>query len=81
MKLKEYMKEKGLTERKFAPLVGTSQQHINNIIRGKANPSLELVNIIEEVTEGKVTFKDLFNPKAPSRLQSAQKRKKTKRKE
>ena len=76
MKLKDYLKEKDITEDFFAASIGVSQVHVNYITRGKRNPSIELSRIIEKATDGKVTVYDLFNPEAPSRLKSRNKRKK-----
>ena len=68
MKLKDFMKERSLTERQFSSILGISQQHLNFIIRGKSTPSIELIRRIIEATNGKVTIGDLYNPDAPSRL-------------
>ena len=38
--LKELRKEKGLTVRKIAPMVGISFSHYNDIENGRRNPSL-----------------------------------------
>ena len=76
MKLKDYMKTEGLTERKMADSFGVSQQYINYIVRGKRNPSLEMARIIEEKTGGVVTTEDLFNPNIPSRLSMRKRNKK-----
>ena len=70
MKLQEYLKQKDVTQTSFASSVGVAQSHINNIIRGKKSPSPKLTKKIEEMTDGKVSFEDLFNPEAPSRLKS-----------
>jgi transcriptional regulator with XRE-family HTH domain len=75
MKLRDFMHKKGLTERAFAKSLGTSQQHLNFIIQGKRNPSLELARIIESETRGEVSISELFNPSAPSRLKSRRKKK------
>jgi transcriptional regulator with XRE-family HTH domain len=68
MKLKDFMKENFFTERRFASVLGISQQHLNFIIRGKSSPSIQLIQRIIKATNGKVTLDDLSNPEAPSRL-------------
>ena len=40
--LKDLRKEKGLTVRKIAPLLGISFSHYNDIENGRRNPSLKL---------------------------------------
>ena len=55
---------------KFAEMVGVTQPHITNILSGRKNASVALTKKIEEVTEGRVTFKDIFNTEAPSRLKN-----------
>jgi len=68
MKLKEYLKMKGLTEYDFADILGITQPHVNYIVNGKKNASAGLAKRIEDVTNGQVTFNDLYSSKAPSRL-------------
>jgi len=68
MKLLDYLKKHKLTHENFADMVGVKRPFITNILNGKKNPSAALVNNIQLVTKGAVTFKDLFNPGAPSRL-------------
>ena len=68
MDLSKYLKEKKLTRFAVAKRLGISPRHMSDICNKKHNPSLELVQRIEDFTEGKVTFKDLFIPNAPTRL-------------
>lgn len=68
MKLKEYLKMKCLTEYDFADILGITQPHVNYIVNGKKNASAGLAKRIEDVTNGQVTFNDLYSSKAPSRL-------------
>jgi transcriptional regulator with XRE-family HTH domain len=68
MKLEEYLKKKKLTQVAFGFLYGISSIHINRLIRGKSNPSINLAKHIEEVTNGAVTMQELFNPNAPARF-------------
>ena len=73
MKLRDFMNKMGLTERAFAQNLGISQQHLNFIIQGKRNPSLEIARMIESETLGEVSISELFSPTAPSRLKSRKK--------
>ena len=68
MKLRDFLKKNEITEEEFSDSVGSSQAHINYIIRGKRNPSLDLARRIIKATDGKVNIADLFNPEAPTRL-------------
>ena len=74
MDLKDYLKNYSLYQEKFASLVGISQAHLSNILRGRKSPSFQLAKRIQEETNGKVTFEDLFNPEAPSRLKKRRKK-------
>lgn len=42
------MDELGLTQKKFASLMGCSQQYVSKILKGKENLSLETISKIEE---------------------------------
>ena len=68
MYLKEYLKQQKLTQVAFSSLAGISSIHINRLIRGKSNPSINLAKHIEEVTNGAVTVYELINADAPSRF-------------
>ena len=70
MKLEDYLKERSLTKKDFADLVGVSNPQIIRIINKTRNPSSHLMKRIEELTDGKVTMQDLFNPETPSRLRA-----------
>ena len=49
-------------------MVGVACVQITRIINGQQNPSAHLTYKILEVTKSAVTFEDLFNPNAPSRM-------------
>lgn len=70
MKLSEYLKTYNLTHKEFGKRVGVSQAHITNILSGKKNASLALTSRIEKETNREVTFNDIFNVTAPSRLKN-----------
>jgi transcriptional regulator with XRE-family HTH domain len=75
MKLQEYFRLNNLSQKDFAVLVGVSEVHISQILRGIKNPSIQLIRRIETVTKGTVTVTDLFHPEAPSRLKNMEKNK------
>jgi len=70
MKLAEYLKIHSLTHKEFGKLVGISQPHVTNILSGRKNASVALIKRIEEVTKRSVTFNDIFNSEAPTRLKN-----------
>lgn len=61
MTLREFLEEKRITYREFAEQLNIHLQSLKNIAYGKKKPSLELAIRIEELTEGRVTPKDLLN--------------------
>jgi len=79
MKLKDYIKKKGLTETEIAAHIGITQQHINQLARMLSNPSLPLAKKIQEKTNGLVTIEEMLNPELPSRLDIRRKKKKMKK--
>lgn len=48
--LRDYLEESNISQSEFAIRLGVSQKHINNIINGKANMSIELIANIERLT-------------------------------
>ena len=63
MKLADYLKEKKLTQREFAKIIGVEQACINYYLKGKRKPIKRIARIIEEKTCGLVKKEDLvFNP-------------------
>ena len=74
MKLQEYFRLNNLSQKDFAVLVGVSEVHISQILRGIKNPSIQLIRRIETVTKGTVTVTDLFHHEAPSRLKNMEKK-------
>jgi len=68
MRLEEYLKKYKITCKSFGAKVGVSDAQVTRIINKKRNPSPHLMKRIQEETNGEVSFEDLFNPEAPSRL-------------
>lgn len=63
MELKEYLKKYGITKTGFARRMGVTYDTVINIINGKAYPSAKTAQKIVELTNGEVTFEDLFKKK------------------
>jgi transcriptional regulator with XRE-family HTH domain len=61
MHLKEYLEEKGLSYSAFAKQLGIHIQYIKSISCGIRSPGLKLALRIEELTEGKVTPREMID--------------------
>jgi len=57
-KLKQYLKEHGLTQAQFAERIGITRMGLSHILCGRRRPSTRLIIKIVEATEGKVTAED-----------------------
>ena len=75
LRLKEYLRVNKISYKNFGEIVGVSDAQITRIIKRQQNPSAHLTHKILEATKNAVTFEDLFNPEAPSRLHLKRKRK------
>lgn len=62
MTLKEWMKDKGLTEQGMANIVGVSQTAIHRYCTGRV-PRPALVLRIKKLTRGQVTERDWYSPR------------------
>lgn len=60
MTIEEYIVRKNLTQRDFASIVGVSQPAVHAWINGKKHPAPWHARKIVEVTQGQVTFEDLY---------------------
>jgi transcriptional regulator with XRE-family HTH domain len=63
MILGKYLLANGLTQAVFATAAGLDQSTVSRLVLGRANPSLDLLRHISDVTGGKVTPNDFL--KAP----------------
>ncbi|MCB9093038.1 MAG: helix-turn-helix transcriptional regulator [Halobacteriovoraceae bacterium] len=63
MELKDYLKKYCVTKTGFAKRLGVTYDSVLNIINGKAYPSAKTAQKIVELTNGEVTFEDLFKRK------------------
>jgi len=68
MKLQDYLKKYSIRQAELSRILRVSQAHVNNILKGRKSPSIQLIKRIKEATEGNVTADDLINSEAPSRL-------------
>jgi len=59
--IQRFIESQGLTQADFAKQVGLSRQQINNVVKGRSNPSLRTIRKIVEVTGGEITLLDLFS--------------------
>lgn len=50
----QYLKRNGLSQKEFAATVGCSGAHLNEIIKGKKTPGLELAFEIDKATAGEI---------------------------
>lgn len=60
MTLAEYLKDKKLTQRRFAALVGVSPSYLNEIVQGVKAPRMAVAAKIESLTDGAVPMAALL---------------------
>jgi len=60
MKLKQYIRQARMTQTQFAKQTGLSLSSVSRIISGERQPSLRVMQIIYQVTNGKVKADDFF---------------------
>lgn len=63
-KLSEYLADTGTTQRDFAARINVDKSTMSRLVARKFNPSLPLVNLIEEATGGQVRATDLVKDDA-----------------
>jgi len=59
MSLKEWLEKEGMQTSKFAYKIGVTPSHMLMIKNGKIKPGLLLAKMIESITNGKVTVKEM----------------------
>lgn len=64
MKLKQYLHEKGLTDREFGEAVGASERAVIKWKRGERVPRPDAMSRIIEATSGLVTANDFYSDQA-----------------
>ena len=60
LKLKELLKQKGLSSKWLSETLGISQGYISDILRHKKTPSIETLMDISKALD--IDIRDLFNP-------------------
>lgn len=63
MDLKEYLEKNFIIKAGFAKKIGLNVSTLHNILQGRAYPSAKTAQKIVELTNGEVTFEDLFKKK------------------
>lgn len=62
MDLRTYLEQNGIDRREFAMRVGTSKESIDNYVKRKNRPRPFTAAVIEYITEGLVTQRELTHP-------------------
>jgi DNA-binding XRE family transcriptional regulator len=63
MDLKEYLEKKHIIKKGFASELGVTEATLHNILSNRKKPSPKTAQKIVELTNGEVTFEDLFKKK------------------
>jgi len=63
MELKEYLESNGIKQKYFAEKVGISPQSLSDLVNKKTAPRQKTAQKIVKLTNGEVTFEDLFKKK------------------
>ncbi|MEM8727538.1 MAG: helix-turn-helix transcriptional regulator [Chlamydiota bacterium] len=63
MNLKEYLEKQHITKRGFAKDLGITESHFHKILNRTSLPSGKTAQKIVELTDGNVSFEDLFKKK------------------
>lgn len=63
MGIEEYLSKYGMTKRGFAKRLGITESALHKIIAGTNSPRRATAQKIVELTNGEVTFEDLFKRK------------------
>lgn len=64
MRLSDYLKKKGLSDKAFAEMTGLHYTEVWNYRTGRRLPRADKVAAIEEATRGRVRARDFVEPKA-----------------
>jgi predicted XRE-type DNA-binding protein len=65
MTLDAYLKQRGITHRQFAEILGCEQPTVSRFVAGRI-PSPDLMRLINEKTCGEVTPNDFFGVTPPN---------------
>lgn len=69
MKLEKYLRDMCINRNEFCKKVGVTYVSITNVMKGIGDIHLATAIRIEDVTEGKVTCRDLVNPTSLKNLE------------
>jgi transcriptional regulator with XRE-family HTH domain len=58
MKLSDWLKSKRMTQTELAERLGVSKSAVSKLVTGDRSPSLRLIKLIHEMTNGRVGLKD-----------------------
>lgn len=61
-KLRKYLKHSGITQKRLAEMVGTTQNNLGTLVSGKSMPGIIMAMKIEICTGGLVTIYDWVPP-------------------
>lgn len=75
MKLADYLNEQNLRQEEFAARLGVEQATVSRYLSGKRMPTRRILEVIVEITSGRVTPNDFMggapSQKAPSEASAA----------
>lgn len=60
MKLKDWLKERGMFKAEFARRVGVSRKTVNNWISQSVRPTYDHYIKVKEITDDKVKYEEIF---------------------
>ena len=63
MGIEEYLSKYGMTKRSFCKRLGVTESNLHKILSGKSYPTAKTAQKIVALTNGEVTFEDLFRKK------------------
>lgn len=61
MKLKTYLAENNITNRKLSKMMGLHENYISSIIIGINRPTKNIIDAIQKISNGQVMQKDLMD--------------------
>ncbi len=63
MDLESWMRKNGLTQAEMARKLDVFPNQVNNVLRGRHKPTIKFATKIKDLTNGEVTFDDIFTIK------------------
>ncbi|MBF5060042.1 helix-turn-helix domain-containing protein [Candidatus Neptunochlamydia vexilliferae] len=71
MLLEDFIDNSGMKKKLFAQMVGISRTCLWKILQGRSRPSLKTAQKIDELTDGKVSVKELIYGKIAKKKEEA----------